>query len=96
MIARKLNDKNADMDHHAVPPPDNKAGGDSKREELCQQDPKQVTMTATLASSSSGRPEAIRDPMSCGEGKVYPRTNTDGERHMRNIDDPEKSFELQN
>ena len=31
MIARKLNNKSADMDWHAVPPPDYKAGGDSKR-----------------------------------------------------------------
>ena len=35
MIARKLNDKNADMDYHAVPPPDYKAGGNSKREDVC-------------------------------------------------------------
>ena len=39
MIARRLNDKNADTDNRAVLPPDYKAGGDSKREELCQQDP---------------------------------------------------------
>ena len=32
MIARKLNDKNVDMDYHLVLPPDYKAGGDSKRE----------------------------------------------------------------
>ena len=38
IIARKLNDKNADMYYHAVLPPCYKAGADSKREELCQQD----------------------------------------------------------
>ena len=27
------------MDYHAVHPPNYKAGGDSKREDLCQQDP---------------------------------------------------------
>ena len=36
MIGRKLNNKNADMDFRAVPPPDYKAGGDSKREEPCE------------------------------------------------------------
>ena len=50
MIARRINDKNADTDHYAVPPPDYKAGGDSNSEELCQQDPKQFTTTATGAS----------------------------------------------
>ena len=73
MIARKMNDKNDDMDFLAVPPPDYKAGVDFKREELCEEDPKQFTVTATgassnserlegtVASSSSGRPKAIRD-----------------------------------
>ena len=37
MIARKIDDKNADMDHH-------EAGGDSKHEELCQQDPQKFTI----------------------------------------------------
>ena len=32
LIARKLNNKHADMDYHAVHPPGYKAGGDSKRE----------------------------------------------------------------
>ena len=43
MIARKINDKNADMGHHALSAPDYKAGGDTKREDLCQQDPQQFT-----------------------------------------------------
>ena len=66
MIARKVNDKNADMGYHAVPPPCYKAGGDSKREELCQQGPKQFTRTATGEASSSRRPEATRDRFNSG------------------------------
>ena len=66
MIARRSNDKNADMDCHAVPPPDYKAEGGSKREELCQQDLKTITITATAASSTSGRLEAARN---AGEGE---------------------------
>ena len=74
MIARKTNDKNADMDYHAVPPPDYGAGRDSKREELCHRDPQTFTITATGGQSSSGRleaigaasrsgrPEAVKDP----------------------------------
>ena len=74
LVARKIIDKNVDMDYHAVLQPDDRAGGDSKREELCQQDHQTFTMTAkeaspcsrrlkaTGASSSSGRPEAMRDP----------------------------------
>ena len=87
------------MDYHAVPPPDYKAGGDSWREELCHQDPKQFTITATGepssserleatgAASSSGRPEAIRGPLNSGEVKVYLKASTDGERYIRKIDD---------
>ena len=78
MITRKLNDKNADVDYHAAHPPGYKAGGDSKREELCQEDPEQLTITATGASSS-GRPKVVRDPFNGGEGKVYFQANTDGE-----------------
>ena len=37
MIAIKINDKNADLDDHAIPPTDYRAGGDSERVELCQQ-----------------------------------------------------------
>ena len=58
-IARKSNDKNADMDNHVVLPPDYKAGGDSKREELCQQEPQTFTKTTTGEASSSGRPETF-------------------------------------
>ena len=99
MIARKLNDKNADMDYHAVPPPDYKARGNSKPEEQYQQDPKHFTTTATGASSSSGgpeasgaasssgQPEAMRDPFKAGEGEVYFQTNTDKEQYIREFDD---------
>ena len=69
MIARKTNDTNADMDFHAVPPPVDKAGGDSKRAELCQQDPQTLTIKATGASSSSGRPVALTNPLNTGEGR---------------------------
>ena len=83
MIARKLDDMNADMDCYAVPPPGCKAGGDSKREELCQQDPSSFSTTATGAASSSGRPEATgaasssgrpeatRDQLNAGEGIFF-------------------------
>ena len=85
MIARKLDDMNADMDCYAVPPPGCKAGGDSKREELCQQDPSSFSTTATGAASSSGRPEAsgaasssgrpeaTRDQLNAGEGNFLQR-----------------------
>ena len=56
---------------HAVSPSDND-GGDSKREELCQQDPEQFTIIVTGASSSSGRPDAMKYSLHAGEGKVYP------------------------
>ena len=36
MLAKTIN-KNADTDCHAVPPPEYTAGGDSEREEPCQQ-----------------------------------------------------------
>ena len=52
MIARKLNDKTVDMDCHAVPPPDYRAGGatQSVKNYVCQQDPQTFTITATGAS----------------------------------------------
>ena len=94
ITARRLNDKNADMDCHAVPPPAHKAGGDSKREELCQQDPQTFTIMATGAAPSSRRQEAMRDPLHPGEGKVFPQTNTDGEQYIRKSDDPAKASKL--
>ena len=88
-IARRINES-ADVDYHAVPPPDYKAGGDTKREGLCQQNPETFTKTATGELSSSGRLEAtgsasssrrpgpVKNPCTIGEVKVYLQTNTDG------------------
>ena len=89
-----MNEKNADMDYHALLPPDYKAGGESKREELCQPDPQNITITATGVASSSGRREATRDPLNACEGKVYLQTNT-GEQYIRKFEDPAKSFSPQ-
>ena len=81
MIAKTINDKNVDMDYHAVVPPGYRAGGDFKCEDLCKQHPETFTKTATGASSSSGlmvatgatsssgRPVALRTPLNTGEGK---------------------------
>ena len=73
---KKINDENADMDHHAVLPPDYKSGGDSQREELCQQDPQTFTTTATGASM-----------LNSGEGTVYSQAHTGGEHYDRKFDD---------
>ena len=43
MIARKFRCKNAHVDCHAVSPPEYQAGGDSKREDVCQQVSERVT-----------------------------------------------------
>ena len=83
MTARKINDKNADMDYHAVPPPDYNAGGDFKREELCQKDPQTFTMEATGASSSSGRLAATGASSSSGRrGAVNDPLNTGGSESL--------------
>ena len=66
-------DKTADMYHHAARPPEYQAGGDSKRESLCQQDSQRVTRKTTGASNI-GRPVATED--SSSEKKVNP--NNDG------------------
>ena len=42
-IARKVDDKNADMDYHAVPAPKHQAGSDSKRETCVSQILKELT-----------------------------------------------------
>ena len=86
MIAREIDDESADMDNHAVPPPEYQAGGDSKRENLCQQYSERVTWTTPGASSSgqleaagassSGRLVATEDPSS--EKKVHLHPNDDG------------------
>ena len=62
MFEKTINDNNVDTDHHAICPPDNRAGGDSKLEELCQQDSLKFVMTANGASptvmqlETTGRP----------------------------------------
>ena len=97
LIAIKISDENADMDYHAVLPPEYQAGSDYKRENLCKQDSKRVTMTTTGASSSeqlgaagvssSGRSVAAEDPSNTGERKVHLQSNTDGEKYIKKIDD---------
>ena len=93
-----INDKKADMDYHAIPPPD------FKRDELCQQDPHTFTLPttgtssssrqleATGASSKSGQPGAMRDPLNTGNGKVHCQANTDGENNLRMFDDIAAKF----
>ena len=54
-LARKVSDKNADMDHHAALPPTCQAGGDSRRGNLCQHE--RVNKT-TPGPSSAGQLEA--------------------------------------
>ena len=56
--SEEVNNKNADMDCHAVPAPAHQAGGDSMREDPCQQDPQRVTRTTPGASSSGQLEEA--------------------------------------
>ena len=96
IIARKLNDKSADMDCHAVPAPDCKAGGDSMREELCRQDLQQLIHHSGDWSSSKLRATGSHErSANAGEGKV-PQANTDGEQYIRRFDDPATSFQPQN
>ena len=57
--ARKISDKNADMDCHTAHPPEHQAGGDSKREELCQHDSERQD-----DASSSGQLETRGSPSS--------------------------------
>ena len=52
LIAREISDKNADMDYHAVPPPEYQAGGDSKRDNLCRKYCESVSKTTPGASNS--------------------------------------------
>ena len=83
MFVRKLNNNYADMDYHAVLPP-NKAGGDSKREELCQQ----VTENFTITLGDQKRlkhhqPLGDRKPQDIRQalvsGKVHSQANSDEE-----------------
>ena len=52
MIATPTSDKNAHMDYHAAPPPEYRAGGDPKREDLCQHVSQTFNITMTGGSSS--------------------------------------------
>ena len=76
---------------------------------LCQQDPKQFTVTATGSSSSSERPEVTGasssseqpeatdgKPLAVCEEEVHLQANDDGERYIRKFDDPAKSLKPQN
>ena len=78
MFARRIADKNADWTI-AVLPPDHKAGGDSEREDMCQQDLQTLTMTARALSWSTLVVATVsRDPLNIGEGKVHLQANADG------------------
>ena len=90
LSARKISDKNADMDYHAILLPQYQAGRDSKRENLCQQDSERANKT-TPGTSSSWRPVAREDPSS--EKKVHFHPNTDREKYMRKVDHPANKFE---
>ena len=94
-----INDKSADIDCHAVHPPEYWAGGDSKREDLC------YTVTTNGASSfghleaagasSSGRRVATEDPSNTSERKVHLQSHTDGEKYIRKLDDLAENLEPQ-
>ena len=90
MIARKSNDKNADKDYHAVPPPDYKAESGSKREKLCQQDLKNnhhngdwsiINLRATGSREKRWR-----------RRKLILRGTLMENNTSENFDDPAKSF----
>ena len=99
---RETSDKNADMDCHAVPPPDFQAGGDSKRDILPLSAWKSQPNDATSSSrqleaaglSSSRRLVATEDLSN--EKKVHLHPDTDGEKYIRKFDDLAKKFEPQN
>ena len=82
LIARKISDKNGDMDCHAVPPPEYRAGGDSKREDLCQHDSERVNKT-TPGAPNSGRQVAAEDPSNTCERKVDLQPHTEGEKYIK-------------
>ena len=87
------------QDHHAVLPPEYQAGGDSKREDLCQPDSERANeydarrikiRVNRAGGSSSGRPVATQDSR---EKKVHLHPNTDGENYIREFDDPANIFQ---
>ena len=77
LIARKISDKNAS---------EYQAGGDSKRENLCQHDSERVNKTTP--SIKLGQMVATEDPSS--EQKIHLHPNLDGEKYIRKFDDPAK------
>ena len=70
-FVRMTDDKNKDMDHHALHPSDYEAGRDSMCEEVCQQVPEQLTIRANGVSSNSGRLVTVKDPLNSGGVQVY-------------------------
>ena len=78
-------------------------GGDSRRENLCQQDSARANKTTPRTSSSgqleaagassSGRLVATEDLSN--EMNVHLHPNTDGENYIRKFDDPAKKFKPQ-
>ena len=91
------------MDYHAVPPPEFRGAGFSKRQDLCQQDSERVSRTTpgtsssgqleAAGASSSRRPVAAEGPSS--EPKVHLHPNTDAEKYIRKFDDAAKNFKPQ-
>ena len=78
LIARKTSGMNADMDFHAVLPPEYRAGGDSKRQDQCQM---LLTFTiTTIGVSISGRLVAAKHFSS--EKKVHPHPNAHEEKYI--------------
>ena len=67
------------------------AGGDSRRENLCQQDSERVNKTTPGASL--GRPIVTEGP-SCRK-KVHLHPNTEREKYIRKLDDPAKNSKPQ-
>ena len=86
MIATPTNDKNAHMDYHAAPPPEYRAGGDSKSEDLCQQD-SQRAIKLLAASVGMGEPSSEKD--------VHLQANADGESYIRKFNDLVTTFKPQ-
>ena len=74
---KKNSDKNAS---------EYQAGGDSKRENLCQHDSERVNKTTP--GIKLGQLVATEDPSS--EQKIHLNPNPDGEKYIRKFDDPAK------
>ena len=88
------------MDYHAARPPEHQAGGDSKRQNWCQQDSERVNTTTPGASSSgqletrgasSSRRLVSTEDLSSGK-KVHLRPNIDGQQYIKKFDDPAENL----